>query len=106
MPCKPKGEWIPADNIPAIREYNREIARLTDEIEELETAAGGGKFKKWASEAFDAIPGAGLLKNPLVTGITAVGAAGMAGMSFDENMAQVNITAQLDEAGLDDLKSV
>ena len=97
-------EWIPADNIPAIREYNREIARLTDEIEELETAAGGGKFKKWASEAFDAIPGAGLLKNPLVTGITAVGAAGMAGMSFDENMAQVNITAQLDEAGLDDLK--
>ena len=97
-------EWIPADNIPAIREYNREIARLTDEIEELETAAGGGKFKKWASEAFDAIPGAGLLKNPLVTGITAVGAAGMAGMSFDENMTQVNITAQLDEAGLDDLK--
>lgn len=97
-------EWIPADNIPAIREYNREIARLTDEIEELETAAGGGKFKKWASEAFDAIPGAGLLKNPLITGITAVGAAGMAGMSFDENMAQVNITAQLDEAGLDDLK--
>ena len=97
-------EWIPADNIPAIREYNQEIARLTDEIEELETAAGGGKFKKWASEAFDAIPGAGLLKNPLVTGITAVGAAGMAGMSFDENMAQVNITAQLDEAGLDDLK--
>lgn len=97
-------EWIPADNIPAIREYNREITRLTDEIEELETAAGGGKFKKWASEAFDAIPGAGLLKNPLVTGITAVGAAGMAGMSFDENMAQVNITAQLDEAGLDDLK--
>lgn len=97
-------EWIPADNIPAIREYNREIARLTDEIEELETAAGGGKFKKWASEAFDAIPGAGLLKNPLVTGITAVGAAGMAGMNFDENMAQVNITAQLDEAGLDDLK--
>lgn len=97
-------EWIPADNIPAIREYNREIARLTDEIEELETAAGGGKFKKWASEAFDAIPGAGLLKNPLVTGITAIGAAGMAGMSFDENMAQVNITAQLDETGLDDLK--
>ena len=97
-------EWIPADNIPAFREYNREIARLTDEIEELETAAGGGKFKKWASEAFDAIPGAGLLKNPLVTGITAIGAAGMAGMSFDENMAQVNITAQLDETGLDDLK--
>lgn len=97
-------EWIPTDNIPAIKEYNREIARLTDEIEELETAAGGGKFKKWADEAFDAIPGANLLKNPLVTGMTAIGLAGSAGMTFDENMAQVNITAQLDETGLSDLK--
>lgn len=97
-------EWIPADNLPAIKEYNREISRLTGELERLETAAGGGKFKKWASEAFDAVPGASLLKNPLVTGVTAIGAAGMAGMNFDEAMAQVNITAQLDEAGLDDLK--
>lgn len=97
-------EWIPADNIPAIKEYNREIAKLTKEIDRLETAAGGGRFKRWASEAFDAIPGAGLLKNPLVTGMTAIGLAGNAGMTFDENMAKVNITAQLDEAGLSDLK--
>lgn len=97
-------EWIPADNLPAIKEYNREISRLTNELNELETAAGGGKFKKWASEAFDAIPGASLLKNPLVAGITAATFAGSAGMTFDENMARVNITAQLDEAGLDDLK--
>lgn len=97
-------EWIPVDNIPAIKEYNREIARLTDELEQLETAAGGGKFKKWASEAFDAIPGANLLKNPLVTGMTAIGAAGVSGMKFDESMANVNITAQLDESGLDNLK--
>lgn len=97
-------EWIPADNLPAIKEYNREISRLTNELNELEAAAGGGKFKKWASEAFDAIPGASLLKNPLVTGMTAVTLAGSAGMTFDENMAKVNITAQMDEAGLDDLK--
>lgn len=97
-------EWIPADNIPAIKEYNREIAKLTKEIDRLETAVGGGKFKRWASEAFDAIPGAGLLKNPLVMGATAVSLAGNAGMTFDENMAKVNITAQLDEAGLSDLK--
>lgn len=97
-------EWIPADNLPAIKEYNREISRLTNELNELETAAGGGKFKKWASEAIDAIPGANLLKNPLVAGITAATFAGSAGMTFDENMAKVNITAQLDEAGLDDLK--
>lgn len=97
-------EWIPADNLPAIKEYNREISRLTNELNELETAAGGGKFKKWASEAFDALPGANLLKNPLVAGITAATFAGSAGMTFDENMAKVNITAQLDEAGLDDLK--
>ena len=97
-------EWIPADNLPAIKEYNREIARLTGELNRLETAAGGGKFRKWASEAFDAIPGASLLKNPLVTGMTAATLAGSAGMTFDENMAKVNITAQLDEIGLDDLK--
>lgn len=97
-------EWIPADNLAAIKEYNREINRLTGELERLETAAGGGKFKKWASEAFDAVPGAGLLKNPLVAGVTAIGAAGVSGMNFDENMAQVNITAQLDETGLEDLK--
>lgn len=97
-------EWIPADNLPAIKEYNREIARLTGELNRLETAAGGGKFRKWVSEAFDAIPGASLLKNPLVTGMTAATLAGSAGMTFDENMAKVNITAQLDETGLDDLK--
>ena len=97
-------EWIPADNLPAIKEYNREIARLTGELDRLETAAGGGKFRKWASEAFDAIPGASLLRNPLVTGMTAATLAGSAGMTFDENMAKVNITAQMDEAGLDDLK--
>lgn len=97
-------EWIPADNLPAIKEYNREIARLTGELHQLETAAGGGKFRKWASEAFDAIPGASLLKNPLVTGMTAATLAGSAGMTFDENMAKVNITAQLDETGLEDLK--
>lgn len=97
-------EWIPADNLPAIKEYNREIARLAGELNQLETAAGGGKFRKWASEAFDAIPGASLLKNPLVTGMTAATLAGSAGMTFDENMAKVNITAQLDETGLEDLR--
>ena len=98
-------EWIPADNLPAIREYNKEISRLTKEIDALETASGGGgKFKKWASDAFDAIPGAGLIKNPLVTGMAALGFAGKAGMNLDEGLAQVNITARLDEAGLSDLK--
>ena len=98
-------EWIPADNIPAIREYNREINRLTRELNELETAAGGGRFRKWARDAFNAIPGADLITNPIVAGVTAIGAAGAAGMNFDEAMANVNITAQLDESGLDDLKT-
>lgn len=97
-------EWIPADNLPAIREYNKEIAKLTKEIDALETASGGGKFKKWTSDAFDAIPGAGLLKNPLVAAMATIGFAGKAGMNFDEGMAKVNITAQLDETAFPDLK--
>lgn len=36
--------------------------------------------------------------------MAALGFAGKAGMNLDEGLAQVNITARLDEAGLSDLK--
>ncbi|KAA6336278.1 hypothetical protein EZS27_015565 [termite gut metagenome] len=97
-------EWIPAENLTAIKAYNKEIAKLTEEVENLDNAAGGGKFKGWISEIFDTIPGANLLSNPIATGAAALGFAGSQGMKLDESMAQVNITAQLDEKGLGELK--
>lgn len=97
-------EWIPAENIEGIRAYNREIRSLTREIDQLE-ALNGGKFKKWSKEAFAAMPGANLISNPLVAGGAALGFAGKSAMNFDEGMAKVNITAQLDEKGLSGLSN-
>lgn len=96
-------EWIPAENIEGIRSYNREMKKLTKEIDKLESL-NGGKFKKWGKEAFAAIPGSDFITNPLVAGAAAIGFAGKSAMNFDEGMAKVNITAQLDEKGLTDLK--
>lgn len=97
-------EWIPAENIEGIRAYNREMKKLTKEIDKLESL-NGGKFKKWSKEAFAAIPGSNLINNPFITGVAALGFSGKSAMNFDEGMAQVNITAQLDETGLSDLKT-
>lgn len=97
-------EWIPAENIEGIRAYNREMKALNKEVTKLESL-NGGKFKKWGQEAAAAMPGANLISNPLVAGAAAVGFAGKSAMNFDEGMAKVNITAQLDEKGLDDLRT-
>lgn len=97
-------EWIPADNIEGIRAYNREMKALNREIDKLESL-NGGKFKKWGREAFAAIPGSDLISNPLVAASAAVGFAGKSAMSFDEGMAQVNITAQLEGESLAELRN-
>ncbi len=97
-------EWIPAENIEGIRAYNREMKKLNKEVDKLESL-NGGKFKKWSKEAFAAIPGSNLISNPLVAGAAAVGFAGKSAMSFDESMAQVNITAQLEGSSLTELRN-
>lgn len=97
-------EWIPAENIEGIRAYNREMKSLNKEINKLESL-NGGRFKKWSKEAFAAIPGSNLISNPLVAGAAAIGFAGKSGMSFDENMAKVNITAQLSGESLTELRN-
>lgn len=94
-------EWIPADNIEGIRAYNREMKALNKEITKLESL-NGGKFKKWKEEALSALPS---YANPVTAGIAAIGFAGRSGMGFDENMAKVNITAQLSGDSLADLRN-
>lgn len=95
-------EWLPADNIEGIRAYNREMKALNKEINKLESL-NGGKFKKWKEEAFSAIPS--YMTNPLALGTAVIGFAGRSGMSFDENMAKVNITAQLSGESLAELRN-
>lgn len=95
-------DWLPAGNIEGMRAYNREIKSLNREVTRLESVSGG-RFKKWSRDAFSALPGASLIQNPLVAVGAAASFAGLSAMNFDEGMAKVNITAQLDEEGLDRL---
>lgn len=80
------------------------IEALTRQVDSLESAGSGGKFKAWAKDAFSAIPGANLITNPLVAASAALGFAGKSAMNYDENLAKVNITAQLDGSAYDKLK--
>lgn len=90
-------ELIPANNLDVIRRYNREIGGLEKQVERLDNAGRGGLLSKYLSEI-------GRFINPLTIGAAALGMAGKSAMSLDEGMAKINITAQLDESGLSDLK--
>lgn len=92
-------EWIPVENIEGIRAYNLELESLNKEVARLESRSGG-KFKKWSKEAFAAIPNSARLTNPLLAATDAVVYAGTSAMNFDEGMAKVNVSTQLDEKGL------
>ena len=67
-------EWIPNTHIKALRTYNTEIRKLEGQISRLDKI-NGSRMKSWFSEAFDQLPMAGLLTNPLVIGGAAAGMA-------------------------------
>ena len=70
-------EWIPASNINAIRRTNIEVKALERQIRQLERV-NGGKIKTMLSDAFNSIPFANTLTNPIVM-------AGMAGFKGAAN---------------------
>lgn len=63
-------EWIPASNINAIRRTNIEIKKLERQIGRLERV-NGGAIKTMLSDAFNSIPFANVLTNPIVVAGTA-----------------------------------
>lgn len=63
-------EWIPASNINAIRRVNVEVKSLERQIRRLERV-NGGAIKTMLSDAFNSIPFADVLTNPLVLAGTA-----------------------------------
>lgn len=82
-------EWIPASNINAIRRTNIEVKALERQIRQLERV-NGGKIKTMLSDAFNSIPFANTLTNPIVM----AGMAGMAGFKalqtgFEREKVQV-----------------
>ena len=63
---KAEREWIPQSNVRAIRATNTEIQNLERQIQRLEiTTNGGGGIGGMIKNAFQQIPFAGLLLNPL-----------------------------------------
>ena len=79
-------EWIPASNINAIRRTNIEVKALERQIRQLERV-NGGKINTMLSDAFNSIPFANTLTNPIVM-------AGMAGFKaletgFEREKVQV-----------------
>lgn len=93
-------ELLSPDSLKQIKQYNRDIAALEKQVDKLDNAGKGGKLKGYLSDL------AGPLKT-LAVGAALTGAVGFLGksaMDFDEGMAKVNITAQLDEKGLSGLK--
>jgi tape measure domain-containing protein len=71
---KSEKEWIPNTHIKALRTYNTEIRKLEGQIKRLDKI-NGSRMKSWFSQAFDQLPMAGLLTNPLVIGGAAAGMA-------------------------------
>lgn len=98
---KDEKELLDPKNLPLIKQYNREIGALEREIGKLDNAGSGGGLKKYFGELGGMLGG---MVN-LATITAAIGGfAGKSAMSFDKGMAAVNLTAQLDDKGLSDLK--
>lgn len=96
-------ELLPASALHQIGSYNKEIDKLTGKLGKLEGAGRGGALKRAFSQ-LDGLTG-GMLSNPAALASAAVGGSIFGAMKFQENMAKVNVTAQLDEAGLRELST-
>lgn len=101
---KAEREWIPSSNIQSLQRYNREIQGLERQITSLESLSGRSKLGQNLRSAFDQIPFASTLINPIVATGAALFKSGQMAYSFDTGMAKINTTAQLTQSGLAELK--
>lgn len=96
LPVRQDEAWISSENVQTIQACRQEVAMLSMTMENLPTSQGG-KIKKWAEDALGSLSIVKNLSNPF----TAMMQAGQQAMQFDESMAKVRVSTQLDEAEYD-----
>lgn len=95
--------WVSAENVAMARSFNQELKDVAGTVEKVETASAGGKFKKWGKDVLSSlIPIKSLLPNP-ATIAGGIQKSLTGAMEFEQGMAKVNVSAQLDEKGLTEL---
>ena len=81
-----------------IRSINSEVNKLTDKLHKLETM-NGSKLKSWAGDAFNQLPFAGLLQNPLVIAGAAATYSVKEAMGVQMNKVKFGTLMGSDKAG-------
>lgn len=99
---KAEKELINSKNINDIKHYNREIERLEKQIERLDNAGKKRGLSKYFGELKSTIGG---VVNPLTLGLAGIGFAAKSGINLDEQFAKINVTAQLEGADFEKMKS-
>lgn len=92
-------DMIPEKNIRDIRRYNTEIGKLERQITRLQST-GSRKL----GNILSGVPGAEMLTNPYVAAGAALFASGKSALSFDEGLAKINTTAQMNNEQLKGLR--
>lgn len=83
-------DLIPASSISTIRTYNSEIKKLEKEISKLETI-NGSKFKTAMRNAFQSMPGADFITNPIVAGAGAIAGIVKLGMEAEQTKTSFDV---------------
>lgn len=95
-------DLIDPSNKKALAYYNREIDMLNRRIEKMRGVGKGGFFQG-LTQSIGQITG-GLGTNPFVAAGAGAFAALKNAFDLDQGMAKINITAQMDEEGIDSLQ--
>ena len=91
------------EDVAMTRNMNQEVNSLTGTMDKL--TAAGGKIKGWGKEMFSSlIPIKSLVPSPAAVA-DGIRQSLSNAMNFEQGMAKINVSAQLDKKGLGDLSS-
>lgn len=96
-------ELIDPRNLGQLKQYNKEIGSLTRQVDKLDNIGSKGGLSRYLGQLGGSL--GGLLTNPIAVIGAGLAFAGKQAMNFDQGMAKVNITAQLDDKAFAQLKT-